>query len=191
MDLLDDRLRLRPWQQADAPALARAAAESMDTVGRWLPWCHPNYGLENANHWIDHCKAGWASKAHFAFAVFDRGGGELVGAAGLSQFNHPHRSANLGYWIRQSRQREGFATAAVRMVAAFGFDSLGLIRIELVVLPDNWASRRTAESAGAAYEGIARHRVWAADQARDAAVYGLIPGDLDSLSEEQNSATCR
>jgi RimJ/RimL family protein N-acetyltransferase len=64
------------------------------------------------------------------------------------------------------------------MAARFGFQRLGLVRIEIVALPDNQASRRTAEQAGARFECIARHRLWERDRARDAAVYALVPADL-------------
>lgn len=64
------------------------------------------------------------------------------------------------------------------MVARFGFGTLGLARIEIVALPDNSASRRTAERAGARFETVARHRLWVRDEARDAAVYALVPGDV-------------
>ena len=32
-------LRVRPWQPEDADALFAAASESIESVGRWLPWC--------------------------------------------------------------------------------------------------------------------------------------------------------
>jgi RimJ/RimL family protein N-acetyltransferase len=64
------------------------------------------------------------------------------------------------------------------MVARFGFGRLGLIRIEIIALPDNRPSRRTAEKLGARFEAIARQRLWARGQACDAAVYALIPQDL-------------
>jgi RimJ/RimL family protein N-acetyltransferase len=103
----------------------------------------------------------------------------LLGAAGLSQHNRLHRSANLGYWVRESCQRRGVAVAASRRVARFGFTQLGLARIEIVILPDNLASHAVARSLGAKFEAIARQRLWVEGRARDAAVYGWIPRDLD------------
>ena len=70
-------------------------------------------------------------------------------------------------------------SAAARLVARYGFEQLGLIRIEVIVLPDNAPSRATAASIGAKFETIARHRLWTREQAQDAAVYSLLPPDLD------------
>ncbi len=178
IELVGDRLRLRPWQDDDAMALLEAVRESIDTVGRWLPWCHADYSLEDAADWVSHCRSGLAAGDHFAFAIFDKMSGELMGAMGLSQHDRLHRSANLGYWVRKSRQRQGVSTAAVPLVAKFGFETLGLIRIEIVVSPLNQASRRTAEKSGATFEGIARRRMQDGEQPRDTAVYALIPEAL-------------
>lgn len=175
IELVDSRLRLRPWQPDDAPALLDAVRSSVDTVGRWLPWCRADYDLDAAVEWITHCRSGWSAGEHFAFALFDTASGELMGSAGLSQHDRLHRRANLGYWVRQSRHREGVATAAVERVARFGFQTLGLVRIEIVVMPNNHASRRTAEKSGAVFEGLARQRLCASGQAQDAVIYGLIP----------------
>jgi Acetyltransferases, including N-acetylases of ribosomal proteins len=183
LELVEDPVRLRPWQRRDAEDLLDAARSSVDSVGRWLPWCHAGYDLDQAHAWISHCQDGWSRGEHFAFPIFDLQTGELIGGCGLNQLNHLHRSANLGYWVRQSRHGEGIATRAAALVARYGFEQLGLIRIEIVVMPDNHSSRRTAEKTGAHFEAVARHRLWANGKAHDAAVYGLTPADLPQLAQ--------
>jgi RimJ/RimL family protein N-acetyltransferase len=178
LELVDDRLRLRPWRSDDAPWLVEAVRESIASVGQWLPWCHANYGPDDARAWIADCQSGWQSGKLFAFPIFDAHSGMLLGSIGLNQLNAKHRSANLGYWIRQTCQGHGFAPAAVRLVAKFGFERLGLTRIEIIVLPENLPSRRTAEKSGASFEGMARNRLWIGEQAHQAAVYSLIQADL-------------
>ena len=189
LELTDGRLCLRPWQVRDAAALFDAARESTGSVGRWLPWCHAGYRVEDAAAWIAHCQSGWRAGEHFAFPIFDARSGDLIGGVGLNQLNRLHRSANLGYWIRQSRQRQGIAVAAATLVARFGFEQRGLVRIEIVAMPDNQPSRRTAETIGARFEAIARQRLWANGQAHDAAVYGLIPQDLPQPVAEHSRTT--
>jgi ribosomal-protein-serine acetyltransferase len=177
-ELVEESLRLRPWQAQDAADLFDAVRSSVASVGRWLPWCHADYNLDHANAWISHCQDGWSHEEHFAFSIFDQATGELLGGAGLNQRNRLHRSANLGYWVRQSRHGEGIAARAAALVARFGFEQLELIRIEIIVMPDNHPSRRVAEKTGAQFEAIARQRLWANGRANDAAVYGLTLADL-------------
>jgi len=176
--LSNGKLLLRPWRPCDVDALYEAACESISTVGRWLPWCHAGYSRADAVEWIAHCQSGWHDGEHFAFPIFDATSGELLGGAGLNQRNRIHRSASLGYWVRQTRQRQGIACAAARLVAQFGFDQLALVRIGIAVLPDNTASRHTALKIGAQFEAISRQRLCIGEQAHDAAVYGLVRSDL-------------
>lgn len=178
VELADESLLVRPWLPGDAPALCEAVRESVASIGRWLPWCHAGYDLDEARSWIRLCREGWAADEHFAFAVVERSSGLLLGSVGLNQRNRLHRSAAMGYWMRQSRQHQGIAPRAVRLVARFGFDALELARIEIVALPDNRASRQVAQKAGARFEAIARQRLWMQGEPKDAAVYALIPADL-------------
>lgn len=186
--LADGRLLLRPWRDADALELYAAVRESVASVGRWLPWCRADYDMERARAWTAHCRETWQTGSQFAFAVRNAASGELLGGCGLNQLDPLHRSANLGYWVRASRQGRGVAVAAARLVARFGFAELGLIRIEVVALPANRASRRVAEKLGATFEAIARQRLWAWERAHDAAVYALIPTDLAQPAAEQSAA---
>jgi RimJ/RimL family protein N-acetyltransferase len=188
LELGDRRLRLRPWRAEHVQPQVAAVRASMASLGRWLPWCHPGYDETDARSWINACQSHWRQGEQYAFAIHDALDGSLLGGVGLNQRNRQQRSANLGYWVRQSHQGRGIAAQACRLIARFGFDQLGLIRIEVVALVDNLPSRRTAEKAGARFEGIARQRLWIHEQARDAAVYALVPGDLDQPAAAHNAA---
>lgn len=180
IELVGAGLRLRPYRAEDAAALYAAVRESIDVVGRWLPWCHAGYSMDDAATWISHCADGWRSGEHFAFAIFDARSHEFIGAAGLNQRNRQHNFMNFGYWVRASRQRRGVAVRASALTGAFGFRQVGLTRIEILAEVDNVASRRVAEVMGASFEGIARNRLQARGTTIDAAVYSLIPADFDA-----------
>jgi RimJ/RimL family protein N-acetyltransferase len=104
--------------------------------------------------------------------------GRLLGDVRLNRIDEWDLTANLGYWLRSSATGHGYAALAGRAVTAFGFQSLALKRIELVVAITNLASQRCAERIGAQREGIARQRIFLNGQSEDAVVYGLISGDL-------------
>ena len=104
-----------------------------------------------------------------------RNSGELLGGAGLNDIRHPHRFCNLGYWVRQSRQRQGIALRCVQALASHAFGSLGLYRVEIVVAVGNLASEGVAVKSGALHEGIARNRLYLQDQPVDAHLFSLVP----------------
>lgn len=63
------------------------------------------------------------------------------------------RGAHIGYWIDRFYAGRGYVTEAVKVMTAFGFEELGLHRIEISMRPENAASIRVAEKAGFSFEG--------------------------------------
>ena len=86
--------------------------------------------------------------------------------------------ANLGYWVRTNSVGRGVATSATRLAARFGFEELGLHRIEIVAAVENIASQRVAEKAGALREGLLRKRLLIRGESQDAVLFSLLPEDL-------------
>jgi len=136
----------------DAPALYAAVQDSVDSLAYWFPWCSPGYSLADAQARAIRCSLGWTRGTEYGFAIFKGADRVLVGMVGLSDLHDRLHSANLGYWVGERHRGEGVATRAASMVAAIAFGQLGLVRLELVMLPHNLASRRVAERMGAVYE---------------------------------------
>lgn len=176
----DDAVMIRPYGAGDVEALYEAARASVAEVGPWLTWCHEGYSRQEAAAWIAERPAAWAAGREYAFAVFDAPSGRYLGGCGLNSIHPLHRFANLGYWVRTDDTRRGVATRAARLVAGFGFQELGLVRLEIVVAVGNYASLRVAEKVGARREGLLRHRLVQADGPTDAVMFSLIPEDVGS-----------
>lgn len=172
-------LIIRPLRPEDREPLFCAVTESKEAISPWMTWCHHDYSIQDADEWIRCCEKNWTlEKGDREFAVFDTTDTELVGGVGINQINHLHRFANLGYWTRSNRSNAGVASTIAKLAAQFAFKKLELSRVEIVVNPENVASRRVAEKIGARFECIARNRLLYKNRPCDAAVYSLIPGDL-------------
>jgi len=63
------------------------------------------------------------------------------------------RGGHIGYWIDQEFANRGYTTRAVEILTRFGFDQLGLHRIEINIRPENAPSCKVAEKAGYFLEG--------------------------------------
>jgi len=178
-ELETPRLRLRPPHAVDADVVHASIRETIGALSRWMSWCHAGYAREDAAGWIDATRAAWDAGDAYEFLVFERSG-RHVGAVGLNQFNRDNNCTNLGYWVRQSSQRQGFAVEAVRRIARFAFDEAKFQRVEIVAAVDNVASRRVAERVGATLECVARNRLLLHGVPIAAAVHSFVPGDLDA-----------
>ena len=173
-ELLKPPYRLRPLLSGDAQAFALAVRESTATVGRWMSWSTPTYTELQAVQWFEQCASYRAAGSAHEFGIFNEHG-EFVGGAGLNQFNAANSFCNLGYWVRESAQGRGAATAACLALARLALERLGQHRVELVVAVGNEPSRAVAAKVDALYEGVARNRLQLHGAAVDAHVYCLLP----------------
>jgi len=179
LELSDGKVGIRPYRQDDVETLFEAARESIVEIYPWMPWCHPEFALEESRTWVSAQAEAWQKGDQYNFVVTDDQDQSFLGASGLNRIDKEYQFGNLAYWVRTACTGCGVATRAVRLVARFGFEELGLGRIEIVVAVDNKASQRVAEKAGAHKEGVLRRRLRLHDKYHDAVMYSLIPGDLE------------
>ena len=165
-------VQIRPYRLDDAEVVAEAVLESLAELQLWMPWCHPNYSVEDTRSWLASQVPAFGQRSAVEFAN-EGSDHQYLGACGLNQIDHVNRRANLGYWVRTSAARHGVATAAVRALHDWAFASTDLVRLEIVVADGNAASGRVAIKAGAVCEGTLRRRVVLHGSARDATMFSL------------------
>jgi len=175
-------IELRPLTRDTAPSATdflAAALESAEALARWMPWYHASYGLEDVERWFEQADRMWRDRSAFPMAIVDSATSRLLGGVALHDILlFGKREGEVGYWVRRSARGHGVAATAIRAMAAFGVNELGLIRVSMRIRLDNRSSRRAAERAGARFEGVLRHGLLAHDVRCDAALYSLLPADL-------------
>ncbi|GAC1436877.1 MAG: GNAT family protein [Chloroflexota bacterium] len=169
--LRTDRLLLRPFTPRDAPTV-RLLAGAAEVAATTLHIPHP-YPAGAAEAWIDgHAEAAAAGRA-MTWAIARDAGSAVLGAIGI----HPvaaHNRAEIGYWLGVPYWGQGYMTEAARRVVAFGFEEIGLHRVQATCLPRNKASSRVMEKAGMTYEGLLRGYVRKAGVYEDLAMYAVL-----------------
>ncbi|MBV8214488.1 MAG: GNAT family N-acetyltransferase [Verrucomicrobia bacterium] len=169
------RIALAPVQASQVKELYEAITESSAELSPWMEWLHPDYSIAETEQWVAHCQKAWEADSSFGFTVVEQQTNQILGGCGITFDRPAHRNGSIGYWIRTSRTKQGFAAEAASLLAQFGFAQLGLIRIEIFVAAGNVASQRVAEKVGALREGLLRNRLLLRGQPQDAYVFSLIP----------------
>jgi ribosomal-protein-serine acetyltransferase len=164
---------VRLYEPPDARHLWEAVRETADDIAPWMDWAPAAYSIGDAERWIAAQQELAAQGAAYEFGVWDAG--RYLGGCGINKINRLHRFANLGYWTRTSAAGRGVAVAAVAQVAAYGFDVVGLNRLEIVCAVGNVRSQRVAEKCGALREGVLRNRLLLPSGPTDAVMFGLVP----------------
>ncbi len=143
-----------------------------------MSWAYDDYSLNDTREFIRITRARWQEGTLYAFAITDAMSGLVLGGCSLSHIHPIYHLCNLGYWVRSSSRGRGIAGRATRMAARYAFEKVGLVRVEIVIAPENKASLRVAEKVGARYEGILRNRMVVGQEVYDAVMYSLIPQDF-------------
>ena len=163
---------LRQWRRADIPALV-AAIDDPET-GRTLPHIPNPYTPADAEEYIAGTRVDLTAGKALPVAI--EVDGRLAGSIDLRLDEIDGETAETGYWVAAPVRGKGVASTAARLLSDFGFEELGLRRVELNAALNNPASRRVAEKAGFELEGIRRAWRTVAGVPTDFAVYARLAG---------------
>lgn len=77
----------------------------------------------------------------------------FYGAGGLNSLSKEHRKAEIGFWLLTDFWGQGIMTEAMPLICKYGFDNLGLHRIEGFVESENVNCKRAMAKIDFVYEG--------------------------------------
>lgn len=121
-------LALRSKTNDDVDALFGAIHESMDALELWMPWAD-GYTRADGAEYVARMRTAWDAHTEFGYAVVDNDD-RIIGSVGL----HARIGVGgleIGYWIRSSAQRQGFATRAAALATSVAFDIDGVTHTEI------------------------------------------------------------
>ncbi len=160
--VLTERLEIRRYELADAPALFDAVDGDRKALLPWLPWANFAHRSEAATlSFLRDCRRGYASidAPNFPMGVFRRADGELVGGTGLHALVAQARQAELGYWVASAERGQGLCTEATAGLLSAAFTTQrdggwGLRRIVIHCAALNVRSARVCDKLGLRREAV-------------------------------------
>ena len=176
-DLRDDDFALRPWRERDLPGLLDGF---LDPVVQRFSWAEVEpYTEADGRAFIADRTAQLAAGTGADVAIVEAADEDaILGGASIYDIEAEWRRASTGYWLAPRARGRGIATRAVRLLARWAFEDLGIERLQLTCGPDNLASQRVAERAGFTREGVLRSQLPFKGQRRDTVVFSLLPTEL-------------
>ena len=126
-----------------------------------------------AEQWIQTTKGKFEEGKAVEVAIVHRAQHFFIGGVGLN-LNKQNETAELGYWIGKPYWRQGYCTEAAQAVLRYGFEVLGLNRIQARHFTRNPASGRVMQKIGMKYEGCLRQAVKKWDKFEDWEIYGIL-----------------
>jgi RimJ/RimL family protein N-acetyltransferase len=171
--LADDAIALVPMAPRHVPGI-EAMLEDADVLRHTRVPSRPPPGF--AKTWLARYEEGWqdGSRAGFAIESHD---GEFLGLGMIVEVDWDGRQAEIGYVLGPAARGRGAATRTVRLLTDWGFEQLGMERLELWIDVANHASERVAERAGYVQEGVLRSTWFKEDIRIDAGVWSRLRTD--------------
>lgn len=181
-EVLTERLRLRPLQRSDAPALFSALDESRRDLESWLNWPATLKNVADVAEFCAMSRAQWDLRTTLWYGIFLLENDSVLGATGLHDLDFEWRSFEIGYWLRTSAVGCGYAHEAVGAVVRMAFGDLRARRVEIRCDPHNARSRQVAERLGFVLEGRLRKATRTpSGLPRDTLVFSVIDDDRHGL----------
>jgi ribosomal-protein-alanine N-acetyltransferase len=171
-----DGIYLRYPRIGDYAAWAKLRGESREFLVPWEPvWASDELTRGAFRRRIKRYQKETRLDSAYVFFVLRESDDALLGGCTLSNVRRGvTQCCTLGYWIGYNFARQGYMTAAVRLVIPFVFRTLGLHRIEAACLVENDASKSLLARAGFRQEGLARRYLMINGQWADHLLFALL-----------------
>jgi RimJ/RimL family protein N-acetyltransferase len=157
--IVTERLVLRPWEIADAPAMKRVIDANIPHLLPWMPWAsqEPETVAEKAAR-IRSFQGLFERDEDWVFGIFDKADGEPLGGTGF----HPRvgpEAREIGYWISGDREGQGLVSESTAALTRVGFELLALDRMEIHCDPANLRSAAVPKRLGYELEATLKRRI--------------------------------
>lgn len=169
--LASDRIVLREFVPSDADDVFAYASDV--EVTQWMEWPTHRARDESLAH-VESCREAYQKGLWYPLAIFLRSTGRVVGSFDLRIVAAGHRVGEIGYVLAKSAWGLGLDLEAGRSVLKFGFDEIGLNRIQAICTIENRSFVRAFEELGLTREGTLREYRIEKGVVRDKYMYSIL-----------------
>jgi RimJ/RimL family protein N-acetyltransferase len=161
---------LRRRLESDVAILEAALRDdaAMWTLIQGRPW-HPRTLGETTGYGVRE-----SNDTSSAFTVADPDSDDVLGSAELWRIDRHNRSAHIGVSLIASACGRGLGGEVVDLLCAYGFNTLGMHRLQIETLAENTPMIKVSLAAGFRHEGTMRSAAWTEGSFGDEQVYGLL-----------------
>ena len=178
-----DRLILRKMMVKDYEDMYLYACRP--EVTKYLTW-KPHTSPMYTKDYLEYIATKYSLGEFYDWAVIDKYDQKMIGTCGFTRFDFHSNSAEIGYVLNPEYWGKGYATEAVKAVMKFGFETLGVVRIEAKYMNGNDASRRVMEKVGMSYEGMMRSALLVGDEYKNIGICSILLDEYKTIKNKYN-----
>jgi RimJ/RimL family protein N-acetyltransferase len=169
--LSTNRFRLRQIQPSDAEAFFQIKSDPEVThcYGR-----EAHGSLQDTQAWIQLIQDTYIQRDGIMWAITSKTRDFPIGSCTYWHLDPESHCAEIGYELNRSAWGQGIMSEVLPIVVSYGFNELGLNRIEATPLGKNRRSSNVLVKLGFTHEGTLRERVLFRDLYDDLIYFGLL-----------------
>ncbi len=168
------RLLLRQIQEADAGALFVFKSDALVTSSYGQ---EPHQSQEDSLALIRRLQADYDRRDVLFWCLTLKDQDQMIGECTFWNFDAGFQCAEIGYELHPAYWQQGIMAEALSAVLDYGFNEIGLHRVEAVPLAVNQPSHAILLKLGFSYEGNLRQRHFFRGRFEDQLYFGLLKED--------------
>jgi len=169
---IDKNIRLELTAAKHAIALYEAVNENRKHLSEILPWVANMKSVADFRRYIQICEMLYEQEKEVSFVILNEQ--VTVGRIGLHHMNLENKNAAIGYWLTKDAEGKGIITKSCKRLITFGFEDLGLHRIEIKAAVANARSQAIPQKLHFKKEGVLRDAEWVNDKFLDLVLYSML-----------------
>lgn len=116
----------------------------------------PVHKVAEVNKLIEVLQNRFKNKRGIRWGLYLKDSGKLIGTCGYHDVNGEALRAEIGYELSRDFWRKGYMKEALEAILDYGFNNMGLNRIQALVVPENEKSIGILKRVGFTKEGVLR-----------------------------------
>lgn len=169
--LATSRLNLRQRQPTDAEAMFAIKSDPQVTL---VYAQEPHQSLDDTRAWIHRPQGYYDQRDTLFWCLTLKNDDTAIGSCTFWNFDFDSHCAEIGYELHPAYWQQGIMSEALSTVIAYGFNELGLNRIEACPFAGNTASKSLLLKLGFTHEGTLRQHVFFRGYYLDQLYFGLL-----------------
>jgi len=178
--LTTERLRLRPMEPSDAPAI-QTAASAREIADTMISVPHP-YPPGEAERYIARQQKEREEGVSVTFTIAHKTEHNFCGLIEIRCIDREHAHAEISFWLSAAAWGRGYMSEVIHAILQYGFEELQLNRFYAYHMMRNPACGRVLEKNGFTQEGLLRQCVRKWGEFEDVAQWAILRKDWEAVS---------
>ena len=160
----------------DAQAIFAVIDKNREPLKEFLDWVDYVVTYKDTEKSIEERIENFNTKKEIAFILYYQN--KPIGSVSLNSLNLRDKKSEVGFWIDFEFGGKGFMTQAVRSIMIYGFEVLGLHRIEIRCREDNIKSVAIAKRLGFILEATLRDAKVINGEYKNSLIFGMLENEF-------------